>query len=289
MVIALNPNPEDPYFQKNDSSGCFGINGVSMKIAIFGCGAMGSAFARFLGKSHPLLVFDRNRDKAEGLAKETGGRSCEKITDAVKEAQVVLLAIKPKDLVAAAEAIASAMTKDKVLISVLGGVSLGDLRKQFPSAQLVRTMPNLALTCGQGVIGVVDDTEMSRDTRVLIESLFEGMGLTVWLTEKKLDALASLAGSGIGFVFLLIEAMTEGGVYMGLSAQESRELVLKTFEGAVGLVRQTGKHPAELKAQVSSPGGTTIEGLRVMEQRGLRGILMDTLIACYQKGISHGK
>ncbi|MES2122047.1 MAG: pyrroline-5-carboxylate reductase [Chlamydiota bacterium] len=260
-----------------------------MKIAIFGCGAMGSAFARFFGKSHSLIVFDRNRDKAERLAKETGGRFCEKVVDVVKEAEVILLAVKPKDLGSAAQAMAGAMTKEKVIISVLGGVSLEDLRKQFPSAKLVRTMPNLALTCGKGVIGLVDDSEMSRETRALIEGLLDGVGLSVWLTEKKLDALASLAGSGIGFVFLLIEAMAEGGVYMGLSAQESRELVLQTFEGAVGLVRQTGKHPAELKAQVSSPGGTTIEGLRVMEQRGLRGILMDTLIACYQKGLTVSK
>lgn len=259
-----------------------------MKIGVIGCGAMGSAFARFLGKSHPLFLFDRNREKSEQLAKETGGKSCERMDEMAKESEVIVLAVKPKDLAIAAQSISTLVSQDKILISVLGGTSISALRKQFPSASIARTMPNLALTCGKGVIGLVEDPEMSKATRSIVDSLLKGMGLCVWLSEKKLDALSALAGSGIGFVFLLIEAMTEGGVYLGLNAQESRELVLQTFEGAVALLRQTGKHPAELKAQVSSPAGTTIEGLRVMEGKGVRGALMETLIACYQKGLSHG-
>jgi pyrroline-5-carboxylate reductase len=116
-----------------------------------------------------------------------------------------------------------------------------------------------------------------------VDGLLAGLGLNVWLNEKKIEALSALSGSGIGFVFVMMEAMLEGGILLGLTALESREVVLQTFLGAVALMAETGKHPAELKLQVCSPGGTTISGLKAMEEAGVRAGILATLVACYEK------
>jgi pyrroline-5-carboxylate reductase len=112
------------------------------------------------------------------------------------------------------------------------------------------------------------------------------MGLYAWMAEGKLEALTAISGSGIGFVLVMIEAMIDGGVHLGFTATDAREYVLKTMEGAVALVRETGKHPAELKLNISSPGGTTIAGLKVMEEQGVRSGIIHTLIASYEKALN---
>ena len=203
-----------------------------MKIAVIGCGNMGSAFAKHFAKNHCVLLFDRNPSKAEALAKEIKALFEKDLSTAIREADVVLLAIKPKDLSAFAKTAAPFFTEDKILISIMTGATLSVLKRLFPKPVLVRTMPNLALVFGQGVIGVVDDGHFSPQRKTQINSLFEGMGLIAWMPEEKIDALTAVSGSGIGFVLVMIEAMIDGGVHLGFTVKEAREFVLKTMEGA---------------------------------------------------------
>lgn len=260
-----------------------------MKIAVIGCGVMGSAFARHWAKEHSVILCDHHFEKAKALAKEIGGTAVESVKDAASETDVILLAIKPKDLALASEEIHSAMTSKKILISILAGASVAALKRHFPVGTVVRTMPNLGFTAGSGVIGVVTDEDFSSETKKTLDSLFEKVGLTLWLNEKKIEALTALSGSGIGFMLVIIEAMVDGGVHLGFSSTEATEIVLKTMEGAVELVRQTGKHPAELKLQISSPGGTTIAGLKAMEEAGVRQGILKTLVACYERALEMKK
>lgn len=260
-----------------------------MKIAVIGCGNMGSAFARHFAKNHCVLLCDRNLPKTQALAKEIKALFEEEVSVAIREADVVLLGFKPKDLSAFAKKGAVSFTEGKILISILAGTPLSLLKKHFPKPTLVRTMPNLALVFGQGVIGVVDDGHFSPEQKQQIDSLFEGMGLIAWMPEEKIDALTALSGSGIGFVLVMIEAMIDGGVHLGFTAKESREIVLKTMEGAVALMKESGKHPAELKLQIASPGGTTIAGLKAMEEEGVRSGIVHALVACYEKALEIGK
>lgn len=256
-----------------------------MKIAVIGCGVMGTAFARHFARKHQVVLCDRDITWARTLSSELQCSCKESLADAVREADAVLLAIKPKDLAGAAQQIASEMGGGKLLISILAGTSLPVLKKHFPSASLLRIMPNLALTCGEGVIGIVDHPDLSESTRKQAESLVEGMGLLVWLPENKMEALTALAASGIGLVFMMIEAMVEGGIFMGFNARESKDLVLKTIEGAIALLKKTGQHPAELKLNISSPAGTTIAGLKEMEERGVRSGIINALAASYHRGV----
>ncbi len=257
-----------------------------MKIAVIGCGVMGSAFAKHFAKKHTVILCDRDKQGTEGLCRAIGASYEEKPEVAILGADVVLLAVKPKDLKAAALSMASAFTKEKILISILAGTPVATLKRHFPIATVVRAMPNLGLTCGSGVIGLVDEGGLGPEARKSVDSLMEGLGLTLWMSESKVEAITALSGSGIGFDFLLIEAMIDGGVNLGFTPQEAREIVLKTMEGAIAMLRESGKHPAELKLQVSSPGGTTIAGLNVMEETGVRSGIIQTLAACHEKALS---
>jgi pyrroline-5-carboxylate reductase len=143
-------------------------------------------------------------------------------------------------------------------------------------------MPNLALTCGAGVIGCMESS-LSPENRHAIETLLKGTGLVVWLPEQKLDALAAFAGSGPAFIFVLIEAMIDSGVFLGFSAMEAKEFALQTLQGAIELLRHTGKTPSELKWQIAVPKGTTIAGLKALEQEGLRHAIFSAFIATYNR------
>lgn len=252
-----------------------------MHIVVIGCGVMGNAFARHFAKEHSVFLCDKDEQKSQILAKEIGAQGGQIADLKGKKIDVVLLAIKPKDLKSAAQELGPVLRKKTLLISILAGTTSSLLRTHFPTSQIVRCMPNLGLVAQQGVIGLVDDEYLKE--KETIDRLLNGMGLTIWMPESKIDALTALSGSGIGFVLVLIEAMIDAGVHLGFHAQDATEIVLQTFVGAVSLLRESGKHPAELKLQISSPGGTTIAGLNVMEETGVRSGIIKTLIACYEK------
>jgi pyrroline-5-carboxylate reductase len=257
-----------------------------MKVAVIGCGVMGSAFAKHFVKKHSVLLYDRDKTKTQELAKEIGAAYQDDLSAVVQQADMILLAIKPKDLPSVAKAASAFFTEGKILISILAGTPLAILKRNFPSASIVRTMPNLALIYGQGVMGLVENGHYSVQVKHTVESLLEGIGFIAWMSEDKIEALTALSGSGIGFVLVMIEAMIDGGIHLGFTAMESREFVLKTMEGAIALMRESGKHPAELKLQIASPGGTTIAGLKVMEEEGVRSGIVHALVACHEKALS---
>jgi pyrroline-5-carboxylate reductase len=247
---------------------------------------MGSAFAKQLTKHEQVVLYDRDIKKANALSSELGCLLQEKLAQAIQEAEAILLAVKPQDLSSLAKAIPPSLLEGKMVISLLAGVSIALLRQSFMSAQvLLRVMPNLALTCGQGVIGLVDHDSLTDLTRKRTNILFQEMGLLMWMPEEKLEALTALTASGIGFVFLIIEAMMEGGVFLGFNAEDSRALVFKTIEGAIALLRETGQHPAVLKLNIASPGGTTIAGLKEMEDRSVRSGVINGILAAYRRGL----
>ncbi len=257
-----------------------------MKITVVGCGVMGSAFAKHFAKEHTLILCDRHLEKRKALAAEIGGKAESQIRDAVANSEVILLSVKPKDLSALAEELKGVSLKGKIILSLLTGASVQLLKSQFPQAQVVRIMPNLGIAYKQGVTGIVEDSDLLESTKKSIDSLLKGLGLNLWMAENKIDSLIALSGSGIGFVLVMIESMLDGGVFLGFNAKDSREIVLETLKGAVALMEHSGKHPAELKLQISSPGGTTIAGLKKMEEAGVRSGILSTLNACYEKALN---
>jgi pyrroline-5-carboxylate reductase len=252
-----------------------------MRIAIIGCGVIGSALSRHFSRKHQVLLCDHSYEKSSSLAQEIGAVAYERAEDAIELAEMVVLAFKPKDLAVFAAETAQAFKRGLILVSVLAGTSVSFLKQFFPSTYIIRTMPNLPLICGEGVIGFVETDEVTADRKKKVEEVFQGLGLLCWLSEEHLEALSAVAGSGPAFVFVIIEALIASGVKLGFTPHEARNFVLKTIEGSVALLKSTEKSPAELIKQVASPGGTTMAGLKVLEDRDIRGILMDTYQATF--------
>lgn len=253
-----------------------------MKIAILGTGVMGSAFARQLAKKgHHLLLCDHHEEKAKELAEEIGGEFIQDPKSAATEAELVFLAIKPKDLDTLAKELGD--LKGKILFSILAGISVSDLKKRFAHMEIVRSMPNLALIHGEAVIGLVDHPELKEATKTTLFALLQEMGLVFWTQEDQIDAITALAGSGPAFIIAIVEAMVDAGIMMGLKAGDAKKLVLQTILGAVALMKDQVGHPGDVRWQISAPKGTTIAGLHTFEEEGVRAGMMNTLLAAFEK------
>ncbi len=253
-----------------------------MKVLVIGCGAMGSAFARGLAEHHELTLHDRTLSKATALAKETSSHALEALGKHLHQFEVVLLAVKPKDLSAVAEEIAPFLSDKALLVSILTGTSLETLESRFPGVTLLRAMPSLSIRCKRGVLALAEPKTLSPAHRKRAEELLEGMGLAVWLPESKLDAVTSL-NSGPGIVALLLEAMIDAGVLMGFSSREAKEYMLEMVEGTLVYLRQEKLSPSELKREGTSPAGTTIHALKKLEEGGTRAALMNAFQAAHDR------
>ncbi|MBA2367944.1 MAG: pyrroline-5-carboxylate reductase [Candidatus Protochlamydia sp.] len=254
-----------------------------MQIAIIGCGNMGRGLAQRLSKTHQLFLFDRHFDKAEKLGHEGYGIACKDINQNLISSAMVILAVKPQDLKEAAQLIGNKLIASQILVSLLSGTSIAVLKACFPNVQIVRMMPNLALMYGEGVIGLTSD----RPNQELVEAqeVFEVLGNIYWLPENKMDALTALTGSGPAFFYVMIESMVDAGIAMGFSAKDAASMVQQMLHGSLVHLEASKQHPGELKWQIASPGGTTIAGLKKLEEEGLRGNIINTFLASYERAL----
>lgn len=253
-----------------------------MRLAIIGCGNMGSAFAQRLSLQHEIGLFDRNPNKMEELSQAIQARAFPTLKEAVEWADAIILAIKPQSLKEAAPSIQE-FAKNKMLFSLLAGVTVESLTHIFPRCQIMRIMPNLAVAQGAGVIGIAVQKELDHREKEALAKLFNPLGKVFWLTEEKFNAFLALGGSGPAFLFVLIEAMIDAGIGMGLSAYEAQEIIQQMIKGSLTMLEETGKHPGKLKWEVSSPGGTTIAGLKVLEEEAMRSGIIKTFSAANAK------
>ena len=166
---------------------------------------------------------------------------------------------------------------------MLAGVSLASLKKELPLATPVRMISNLAMTAGKGVIGIVEEKAHTPAVKKKIEDALTGLGLLTFLPESKIEPLTALTASAPAFLLVLLEAMVDAGVTMGFSAAESTEFALQTMEGVVALVKESKKHPAQLKNDIASPAGMTIAGLNEMERLGARHAMTQAILAAFEK------
>ncbi len=255
-----------------------------MQITLIGCGNMGAALAERLSQTNPLFLYDHHAEKAERLAQKGYGKSYKNLEDALQGSEMILLAVKPQSLKEAADSLKASLQKNPMIASILAGTPLAALRRYFPAAPLVRMMPNLALIYGEGVIGLSPDEKITKEMRERLTKTFEGLGKVHWLPEEKMDALTALTGSGPAFFFAMVEAMIEAGIAMGFTASDAKELVCQMVQGSLTLLEKTPKHPAELRWQIASPQGTTIAGLRKLEELALRSGIIKTFLAAYEHG-----
>lgn len=259
-----------------------------MRLALIGAGVMGQALARAAGQGGLpadglIYLYDADLAKAAAFAAEIGAAACATAAEAAENADIVLLAVKPAVVSPAISSFASQLTGSTTLVSIAAGVTLNQLRNLAGSAPAIaRAMPNTPAQIGKGVTAVCFDKAGPEQVSAVL-ALFRSCGLVFEVKENLMDAVTGLSGSGPAYVYLMIEALADGGVRQGLPRDMALRMAAMTLEGAARLVLESGQHPAQLKDQVTTPGGTTIEGLAVLEAAGLRTALIDAVAAATAK------
>jgi pyrroline-5-carboxylate reductase len=217
-----------------------------------------------------------------------GARVAADNSQVAREADIVFLATKPQQLAAAVGDLQNAAA-NKLVVSIAAGVTLKSLSDRLPQARLVRVMPNTPCLIGQSASGYCMGPRTTAQDGELVAQLLGAVGLAFAVEEKLLDAVTGLSGSGPAFVYVMIEALSDGGVRMGLPRDIALALAAQTVRGAAQMVLETGDHPGVLKDRVASPGGTTIAGLQALESRGVRGALIEAVEAATRRSIELGK
>lgn len=209
---------------------------------------------------------------------------------AIDGAEIVILSTKPQHLDAAMESIEACLRDGQVVVSIAAGATLDTLRNGLRHGALVRVMPNTPSQIREGMTVWTASGQVSDERKAAIRRILASFGEEAYVEDERyIDMVTALSASGPAYVFLFIEALIDAGVYMGLQRPMARDLVLQTVIGSAMYVRETGKHPAELKDMVSSPAGGTVEALMSLEKSAFRGAVLEAVDAAYQKYRALGK
>ena len=264
-------------------------------VAMIGGGQMALALAEGfcragLLRPSDISVHDPVAAARERLAARVPGvRFADSGAAAAAAARIVFLAVKPQQAAAACREFSAALAPDAVIVSIVAGLTLRDLSELTGTRRIVRVMPNTPCLVGRGVSVVCHLPDIPAADLGRVLELLAAVGKVHEADESLMDAVTGLSGSGPGFVALLVEALADGGVKAGLPRSLALALATETLSGTAALLDQTGEHPAQIKDRVSSPGGTTIAGLAVLEQRGVRGALIDAVVTAAARARELGK
>ena len=229
-----------------------------------------------------IVVASRGESTLAAFIEATSVRSAKTNAAAVKEADVVVLCVKPGDVSAALKSAGKAL-KGKLLVSVATGVTIEALRLLSGTARVVRAMPNTAAIVGESATAYAVGEGISRADVETVEKIFSAVGRVYPVGEHQLDAVTGLSGSGPAYIYLAIEALSDGGVACGLPRKLALDLAIQTVLGASTMAATTKEHPAVLREQVTSPGGTTIAGLGVLESAAVRAAFARAVKAAAQR------
>lgn len=234
-----------------------------------------------LMKPEAIFVADPNSQRRDFLKSEFKVNVYAEAMPVVEQCDMLVLAVKPQIMAVVLEGLQKSVKASHLLVSIAAGISLSYIDEHLAGApcRLVRVMPNTPALVREGAAAISAGKGASEADIAQVKSLFEAVGKTVILAETYLDAVTGLSGSGPAYVFSFIEGLIDAGLKVGLPRHEAQVLVLQTVLGSVKLAMETGQHPAELRAMVTSPGGTTIAGLHELARAGFQGILMDAVEA----------
>lgn len=271
-----------------------------MKLGLIGCGKMGSVLLRGvvkagLVKPANIAVCDKFPDASAALAKEFKGlKNLKSPAEVVAAGDVILLAVKPQDMQKLLESIAASLkpraSSSKLFVSIAAGIPLKSLEAWLGGqARVVRAMPNTPALVRQGASAFARGRGATGADAATAQAVLGAVGTASEVTEALLDAVTGLSGSGPAYVYTVIEALADGGVLMGLPRAAALQLAAQTVAGAAQMVLQTGKHPASLRDEVTSPGGTTIAGLEQLEKQGLRNALVQAVRKATERSRELGK
>lgn len=262
------------------------------KIAIVGAGSMAEAFIsgilenKLIDRQQIWVTNHGNRERLALLEERYGISSTYELGTLFKGADIVMLAMKPKDADTAINHIHEYLTDDMLVVSVLAGVSINTIetlaRKPL---SIARSMPNTSAAVGKSATAIAVNEQVTTEQLNTIKILFETVGLAKFVEEEQLDAVTGLSGSGPAYIYYLIEAMENSADEIGLDRQIAQELIVQTLIGAAEMVKNSSKSPEQLRREVTSPGGTTEAGIRVLEEYGVQ----QAFISCIKAASAQSK
>jgi len=266
-----------------------------LTIGFIGAGKMATALAKGflragLVSAEDLIASDSSAAARGAFEKETGARTAEENAAVVQAAAVLILAVKPDQVGGVLGEIRGALSPKQLVVSIAAGVTLAKLEAGLGAGtRLIRVMPNTPALVGASATGFAAGKSALPADAALAQQLFSSVGVAFQVKESLLDAVTGLSGSGPAYVYLFIEALSDGGVAAGLPREAATRLAAQTVLGSARMVLETGLHPGALKDMVTSPGGTTIEGIHELELGGLRGTVMSAVRAAADKSKKLGQ
>lgn len=253
------------------------------KLGVIGVGNMGGAIVRGVldsGLLNPpdIILFEKNKDKVKDLIDRNIGMA-ESEKDLVINSENILLSVKPQSFKELAEIIKGDLGEEVLLISIAAGISLDQLEDLFDHKNNIRVMPNTPALVGAGMSAISHGENASEENIDFVKNMFSSLGEIEVIAEEKIDAFSGVAGCMPAFVYIFIEAAADAAVKNGLKREEAYKYVAQTLLGSAKMVLETGKHPGELKDQVTSPAGTTIRGVLALEELGFRNAIIKAVDA----------
>jgi pyrroline-5-carboxylate reductase len=267
----------------------------ALRVGIIGTGNMGAAIIRGLlaaGKVNcdTLLGSDTAAERLAGLAEQLGFRATADNDEVVASSDVVILAVKPQVMSSVLRALDPRVCENKLFVSIAAGITIGALEQALPeSARIVRSMPNTPATVLCAATAIARGAHATDEDLNHVRYLFEAVGSVVTVEEAMLDVVTGLSGSGPAYVLLVIEALADGAVRMGLPRATAQQLAAQTVFGTAKLALESPQHPAQLRDNVTSPGGTTAAGLAALEAGALRHAFISAVEAATRKSVELGR
>lgn len=256
-----------------------------MKIGFIGTGNMGGAILRgyvaaMSGREKEVYAFNLGPEKLDKLVSETGVNKCSSNSEVVDNSDMVIFAVKPIFFPKMFEGIKDNVRKDQIFVSIMASITIEELEGFLgKDAKIVRVMPNTPAMIGMGMASLSRNANISDDEMAAVKAVFDSVGQSEEVEERLIPAVTALSGSSPAYVYMFIEAMADAGVAAGMPRDKAYKFAAQAVKGSAAMVLETGKHPGELKDMVCSPGGITIECVRVLEEQGMRGAVFNGALA----------
>lgn len=261
-----------------------------MKIGFIGCGGnMASAIIHGVIDNDvfaPSEIYgaDTARDAAERTRTKYNINIVESDVELVKLVDIIVLAVKPQYYEDVIDEISDAVTREQIIVTIAPGKTLKWLRDEFEKhVKIARTMPNTPAQVGRGMTAICGNAYMTKEDMALVVKIFSGIGECEIVDESLMDTVTAVSGSAPAYVFMMIEAMADAAVLGGMPRTQAYKFAAQAVAGSAEMVLETGRHPADLKDMVCSPKGTTIEAVRVLEEKGMRSAFIESMCACMEK------
>ena len=262
---------------------------MGRRIAILGAGKIGESLLSGLlssgwRKPEEIVVTVRRQERLDELAERYGVEATLSNSDAVKDASIVVIAVKPQDFDTLLGEIGGLLTSEQTVLSVAAAVTTAQIERHLAdSVPVLRSMPNTPATVHEGIAGLCAGAHAGEEHLTTAQEVLEHVGRVVQVPETYMDAVTAVSGSGPAYFALLAEAMIEAGILLGLSREISTDLVVQTMLGTAKLLRDEKMHPVELREMVTSPGGTTIRAIRELERAGVRAAFLNAIQAAMER------